>query len=249
MSALGFLLLVLIVALPMGWLIAEFRGSRSLRIVLGILAMALTTFCVSALSTVLTRFDYNAWYGRATKDLIDASLDEIEDGHLDRVLQEWPSLNAQYQPTYENRASYRELAAEATARIRGDVTIAPGSPWDAPVFSRTTWVGHWENDTGYWIVINDLGRSFTIWRSGDPPTGMQAVSVSDDFRVLKFEEDRRWRHTLTLKNKYEASHEWFDLERQVVWQTEPMHKLRRATEEQKRVTQQDAPPHGAAPGR
>jgi hypothetical protein len=230
MSPLGFLLLTIIVALPIAWLVAEFRGSRRLRIILGILAIALTTFCVSALYNMLTRFNYNAWYGCATKDLIDASLVQIEDGNLDRVLQVWRGLNAQYQPTYENRAGYLELAADATARIRGDVTITPGSQWDAPVFGRVTWVGHWENDTGYWIVINDLGPSLTIWRSGDPPTRMQAPSVSDDFRVLKFEEDGRWRHTLSLKNKYEASHEWFDLKTQAVWQTEPMYKLRRATE-------------------
>jgi len=249
MSALGFLLLAVIIALPIAWLVSEFRGSRPLRIVLGVLAVTVTTFCVSALSTTLTGFNYNAWYGGATKDLIDASLVQIEDGHQDRVLKVWRGLNAQYQPTYENRAGYLELAADATARIRGDTSITPGSLWDAPVFGRTTWVGHWENETGYWIVINDLAGSFDIWRSGHPPTRMQAASVSDNFRVLKFEEDGRWRHTLSLVNKYEATHEWFDIEKRAVWRTETMFKLARATEEQKRMTQQAAPPNGAPPRR
>jgi hypothetical protein len=78
---------------------------------------------------------------------------------------------------------------------------------------------------------------------------MHSVCVADDFRVLKFEEGSRWRHTLSLKNKYEASHEWFDLESQAVWRTEPMNKLTRATEEQKRLTQGGALLNGAGPRR
>ena len=117
----------------------------------------------------------------------------------------------------------------------------PNSRWDVPVFSWRTWVGHWEDDTGYWIVIDDLGHPLDIWRSGGPPTRMQSVSLSDDSRVLKFEEDGRWLHTLTLKNKYEATHEWFDLGKQAVWRVEPMNKLRKATEEEKQITQQAAP--------
>src|SRR5207302_2707390 len=166
----------------------------SLRITLGILTIAICTFCVSALTTLLTGFNYNAWYGGATKDLIETSLTQIEDGHLERVLIVWRGLNSQYQPTYENRAGYRDLVAEATARMRGDTPIAPGSPWDASGFSKATWVGHWENDTGYRIVINDIGRPFLISRSGDPPTPMHSVSVSDDCRILKFEEDGHWLH-------------------------------------------------------
>jgi hypothetical protein len=247
MTAFGFLLLAAIIALPVAWLVSEFHGSRSSRIALGVLAIGVTTVCVSAQSTMLTRFDYNAWYGFATKDLIETSLTQIEEGHLDRVLKVWRSLNAQYQPTYENRAKYRELVTEAVARIRGDTPIAPGSPWDASVFGKATWVGHWENETGFWIVINDLGRPFEIWRSGDPPTRMHSVSVSDDFRVLKFKDDGHWLLTMTLKNKYEATHEWFDLEKQAVWKTETMNKLVRATEEQKKMTQQGGPPSPVAP--
>jgi hypothetical protein len=240
-SPLGSLLFALIVGLPILWLVSEFRWGRPARIILGVLAMVVTTVCLSALYSIFTNFGYNSWYGSATKDLIQSSLIQIEDGHLDRVLQAWRGLNSQYWPTYENRADYQKLAAEATARIRGEKPIEPGSRWDVPVLGRRTWVGHWENDTGYWIVIHDGGREMSIYRSGKPETTMQFVSVSEDFRVLKFKEDNLWLHTLTLKNKYEATHEWFDMDKQAVWSIDSLHKLRRATEEEKRMTQQEPP--------
>jgi hypothetical protein len=247
MSPLGFLLLAIIIALPIAWLVSEFRGSRAWRISLGVLALGVVTFCVWGLSSILTRFNYNAWYGGATGDLIRTSLHQIEDGHLDRVLKVWRGLNQQYQPTYENRARYRELVEEATRRMRGDVPIEPGSAWDASVFKSDTWVGHWEDDHGYWLVINDLGRPFDIVRSGDPPNKMHSVSISADFTVLKFKEGEQWAHTLTLKNKYEATHEWFDVEKSTVWETETMHKLIRASDEQKKMTQQGGPANGSQP--
>ena len=239
MSPLGFLLLAIIIALPIAWLASEFRENRTLRIILGVLAIGVTATCVWALSSVLIRFSYNAWYGGATGDLIKTSLHQIEDGHLDRVLKVWRGLDRQYQPTYENRARYQALVEEAVARMRGDVPIQAGSAWDASVFRSQTWVGHWEDGYGYWIVVDDGGRPFDIVRSGDPPTKMHSVSVSRDFTILKFKEGDQWSHTLTLTNKYEASHEWFDLRKGAVWETRPMYKLIRASDDQKRMTQRD----------
>ena len=67
------------------------------------------------------------------------------------------------------------------------------------------------------------------------------VSISPDFRILKFKEGDQWRHTLTLKNKYEADHEWVDLPKGTIRGTRPMHRLIRASEEQKALTQQGGP--------
>jgi hypothetical protein len=64
------------------------------------------------------------------------------------------------------------------------------------------------------------------------------VWVSPDFRILKFKEGDQWQHTLTLKNKHEAEYEWFDLRKGTVWETRPMHRLIRASEDQKAMTQQ-----------
>jgi hypothetical protein len=76
---------------------------------------------------------------------------------------------------------------------------------------------------------------------------MHSGSVSSDFTVLKFKEGDQYAHTLTLKNKYEATHEWFDIEKGTVWKTDTMHKLTRASDEQKRMTQQGGPANGSQP--
>jgi hypothetical protein len=238
MSPLGILLIAIMIALPIAWLASESRGSRALRISLGILAGGVLATCIWALSSVLTRFNYNAWYGGATGELISTSLQQIEDGHLDRVLKVWRGLDQQYRPTYENRAHYNELVEEATARMRDDTPIEFGSAWDASVFSSKTWLGHWEDESGYWIVINDIGRPFDVLQSGQPRAKVHDVSVSPDFRVLKFKEGDQWLHTLTLMNKYEASYEWFDLQKGKVWKARPVYKLIRASDEQKAMTQQ-----------
>ena len=114
MSPLGFLLVAAILAVPIAWLVAEFRGGRPLRIALGVFSLFLVGLCVWGSCSLLNRFNYNAWYGGATGDLIKTSIHQIEDGHLDRVLKVWRGLDRQYQPTYESRAHYNELVEQAT---------------------------------------------------------------------------------------------------------------------------------------
>ncbi len=247
MAPFGFLLIAVMVALPIAWLVSEFRGGRPLRICLGILAIGLMATCTWAVSSVLTRFNYNAWYGGATGDLINTSIQQIEDGHLDRVLKVWRGLDQQYRPTYENRAHYDELIKEANARMRDDDTVQVGSAWEVSTFSAETWLGHWSDDHGYWIVINDIGRPFDVLQSGQPRAKVHDVSVSPDFRVLKFKEGDQWQHTLTLKNKYEGDYEWFNLQERTLWQTRPVYKLIRASEEQKAITQKDGPANRSQP--
>jgi hypothetical protein len=243
MNAFGCGMLLVIVALPVAWIASEFRSNRAIRIILGIVSMIVVTASVAGLWNLLSIFQYNAEFGLATKDLIEASVGQIEDGHLERVLKAWRGLNAQYQPTYENRAHYPELAVEATALIRGERQFVAGASWDAGPFDMRTWIGHWEDDTGYWIVISASGgRNMEVWRSGNPPTRMQAGTLSDDLKTLTFQEGNQWRHTLTLTNKYESSHEWFDLAKGQVWRKESMHRLIRAAVDQKRQTQQNPEP-------
>ncbi|MDG3002321.1 hypothetical protein [Paludisphaera mucosa] len=235
----GLVLILAVMGFPVAWLASEFRCGRKVRIALGIAATAVVAVAAWALGAAVSHFQYNADFGSATKALIEASIEQIEDGRLDRVLKAWRGLNAQYRPTYENRAQYPELAAEATSLIRGETPFVAGTRWDVGAFDRETWVGHWEDDTGFWIVV---GSSLDVHRSGYPPEKMQAASLSGDFTRLTFREGERWRHTLTLVDKYELTHESFDLTRQEVWRTEPMFRLIRATEEQKRGTRRDAKP-------
>lgn len=94
MSAFGLLLITIFVTLPIAWLITEFRAKRPVRITFGILAL-LSSFSVAAFVCMLSRLKYNAWYGGATKDLVGTTIEQIEDGHLDRVLKVLRGLDSQ----------------------------------------------------------------------------------------------------------------------------------------------------------
>lgn len=238
MNGFGILLILVIIALPVVWLVAEFKASRGVRIGLGACAFACAIIFTYGLATLLSTLNYNATFGRATKSLVETSIAQIEDGHLDLVLKAWRALDAQYRPTYENRGGYQGLVESATRAMGGEPANPESSAWDIGPFNAKTWIGHWEDDFGFWILINDLDRPFDVTRSGAAPVRMHSVTVTEDHRVLKFKEGERFLHTLTIKNKYEASHEWFNLEQQKVWRTDSLHKLRRASDAEKAVTQQ-----------
>jgi len=230
------LFLISIVIFPI-WIFAEYKQNQSARIILGSLTLFVGLGAAGVIS-LSNQFDYNWWYGGATKKLINTIVVQVEDGNLDRVMTVLRGVNRQYRPTYENRAGYRELVEEATARMRGEVEIAKDSAWNAPTFDHSSWLGHWEDDASYyWIVIDDVDRPYVIVRSGYPGDTIRDVTVSDDFRSIRY-QDWGIRHTIKLLNKYEAEHECFDLEKQKVLRTDRLYKLIRATPEQKVATQQ-----------
>jgi len=118
------LALFLFVAVPISWLVSEFWNHRSLRIILGIAAIATTTFCVCETRCMLDRISYNECFSRATKNLVQTSIEQIEAGHSDRVLKVWRDVNARYYPSYEEPpAGYVKLVETATAQMKGDVPI------------------------------------------------------------------------------------------------------------------------------
>jgi len=184
----------------------------------------------------LSQLNYNAWYGGASKELVDTTITQIEDGNIDRVMSVLRRLNLDYQPTYENRAHYNELVYEAVAQMEGDLELQ-GTKWDTSPFTRETWLGHWQNDTGFWIVIDHI-LEFEVVRSGDDAPKMTNVVISDDFKSISFNEGDQWRHELTLVNKYEASHLWRHLDNDGVWKTDTLHKLIPASPDQRGFTQQ-----------
>jgi len=85
-----------------------------------------------------SRWTYNAWYGRASKELIDTTVTQIEDGNIDRVMSVLRRLRLDYHPTYENRAHYDELINEAVSQMKGDVDL-PGPKWDTSLFTYEGW--------------------------------------------------------------------------------------------------------------
>ena len=233
------LVLLIVIALPLGWLASEFSRHRALRIALGIAAIASSmgvAYVVASVVGDLARLNYNTSYGGASKDLVDTTIAEIEDGNIERVMKVLRRLNLDYHPTYENRANYDELVSAAVSEMKGEHDLT-GTKWDASPFTRDTWVGHWEDDSGFWIVIHDGIQDLDIVRSGDDMPKMSNVTPSDDLRGLTFSEGDRWRNELTLKNKYEAKHVSREADTGKIRRTDTLHKLIRATPKQRAFTQ------------
>jgi hypothetical protein len=116
------LLILLLVVIPMAWFVSEFSKYRSLRLVLGILAIATTTFSVWAVNDLLTTINYNSSYGTATKKLVETSIAQIEAGRQDRVLKAWRAMDVQYDATYETQPGrYVALVEDATARMTDNI--------------------------------------------------------------------------------------------------------------------------------
>jgi len=117
MNALGYLVVLLVIACLIAWFIAEFKGSRKLRITLGIVSI-LASFGVAWLVGSLNRLNYNAWYGEASKDLIDSLVREVEAGRAANALPALKQLQRDLRPTYESRAQYDSLVRDAVAKMQ-----------------------------------------------------------------------------------------------------------------------------------
>lgn len=209
------------------WIMAEFKAGRRTRMSLGLISWG-SCFLIAAFVGGLERLNSNVYYGKAAEDLIEATIECLNSGDTNRALKVFHAFKSQYHPTYENRANFQAIAKEAARQLASPDPIPPGSTWDGTPFNHTSWKGHWEDDSDFWLLIS-YASSFEVLRSGDPPIRMHDVAISHDFRVLKFKEGSSWQHSLTLTNQHEASHEWVDLEKQSVWRTGKLHKLVRAS--------------------
>ncbi len=193
--------------------------------------------CIARRYAIAT--NYNAWYGSASKDLIDTTITQIEDGNIDHVMSVLRRLNLDYHPTYENRANYDELVKEAVSLMKGDFELQ-GTKWDTGPFTRETWLGHWQDDSNYWIVITQLADAGIV-QSGENFPKIRDFVVSADFKKITFAGGDQWLHELRLVNKYEALHVWRHLNDGKVWKVNSLHKLIRATSAQRQFTQQSNP--------
>ena len=230
-------IILLLIGFPTVWLVSEFRGNRPQRVTLG-LTCILGSFGIAWFVGSLQQLNYNAWYGGSTGRFIATSIEEIEDGNLDQVLKVWRGLDRQFYPTYENRARYDVLVEQAVDRMTGEVEIEKESEWDATEFTRATWDGYWENDTGFWLMI-DTDRSSQLRRSGFDEPITDGLVFSDDYTTLEFDGWTGSHHVLTLLNKYEARHRVINEGEIEPWSVETLHRLIRATATQKAQTMQD----------
>ncbi len=102
------LILFLVVAFPIAWLISEFKDNRGARITLGVCAIAMS-IGVAYIVGKLDRLQSNIYFSEATKDLIQNTIIELENGRSDDVLEELRALRDDFRPTYETRDNYDVL--------------------------------------------------------------------------------------------------------------------------------------------
>lgn len=121
MSVLGILILVTGPILAIAWIYSEFNGSKRLRLTLGILVIIVFTAVSSLVTLIINQLNYNAWYGFATKELVDQIIKGLEANKTDSVLLELKRFQSEYYPTYENRAKYVPLAKGTAERIKDKV--------------------------------------------------------------------------------------------------------------------------------
>lgn len=220
------LVLLIVIGLPIGWFVSEFSDARVLRICLGAASIA-STIGVAYLVGHLSHFTYNAWYGDASKALVETVLEEIEDGNTERVVGVLRGLDLEYQPTYENRAHYDELVRAAVVQMRGEGDVG-SHEWGAQSFDREIWSGYWESDTdGGWVLAS--GSELRAFQVANGVQELRDVEFSADFRTLTFADAKGWQHRWTLVNKYEAIHWWNAGGEDDIEMVETMHKLVRAT--------------------
>lgn len=112
------ILILIALGLSLGWLVSEFYPYRGVRILLalGLLTFATVVSCVG--TDLLSRLQYNAWYGFASADLIDITIAEIEAGRSEAILPRLKELRASFDPTYETRDHYDEKVAQFVKQVQ-----------------------------------------------------------------------------------------------------------------------------------
>lgn len=116
-STMANLVLIATTLLPVGWLLADIWGSPAARRTLGVISI-LWSYVIAYAIGSLKELDSNAYFGSATKDLIECSVQQMQAERSEIVQREWTRINEEYQPTYENRGHYREIVDEAIERMK-----------------------------------------------------------------------------------------------------------------------------------
>lgn len=111
------LLLGISTMLPVAWMLAEFKAGPGIRRLLGMVTL-LWSFGVASLAGCLRDFDANVYFTGATKDLLTASVEQLKAGKAEAVLREWSRAGAEFNPTYENRANYRQIVDQTIAGMK-----------------------------------------------------------------------------------------------------------------------------------
>jgi hypothetical protein len=111
-------LIFIAIGLSLAWLVSEFYPYRGVRILLAVGLLMFATFVSCVGTDLLCRFQYNAWYGSASADLIDTTIAEIEAGRSQALLPRLKELRESFRPTYENRNHYDEKVAQFVRQVQ-----------------------------------------------------------------------------------------------------------------------------------
>jgi hypothetical protein len=124
MTLFGLLIAILVVGVPVAWFVSAFQGRCWVRLLLGCLAI-IFSFGIAVGVGSAERLNSNAWFGVASKTLIDTTITELEAGNQEGVLRSLKALQQAYSPTYENRARYDVLVEQTVAQMRTSRLQAP----------------------------------------------------------------------------------------------------------------------------
>lgn len=117
-----FCVLTISILLFLCWSVAEFKVKKSwIRFVLGVFTLASWLILLDLaipLFNVCEKFNYNAHYGSASKQLIDTIIEKIEKRETEKILECLKKLQKEFHPSYENRANYDELINEAVKGMK-----------------------------------------------------------------------------------------------------------------------------------
>lgn len=110
------ILLVLTVALPAAWLLADFRGGAGTRRTLGIITLV-WSLGIATVFTFVESLDANAYFTVASKKLLHSSVKHLRAGRTEVVAQAWSRADDKFQWTYQNRGKYKETVEQAIAEM------------------------------------------------------------------------------------------------------------------------------------
>jgi hypothetical protein len=110
--------ILIAIGLLLAWLVSEFYPYRGVRILLALGLVMFATFVSCVGTNLWSRFQYNAWYGSASADLIDTTIAEIEAGRSQELLPRLKELRETFHPSYETRDHYDEKVAQFVKQVQ-----------------------------------------------------------------------------------------------------------------------------------
>lgn len=161
-SPIGMAVILLVLLLPVLYIAGEVKQLRYLRVGAFALLLPICVFVAWGVG-MLQQLDYNAHYGGASQSLIQATLEQIEGGNIDHVIECLKELDGKYQPTYENRANYDALTKETVQRLKSMPVPPAKSPLDSATAAGAVSTAAEASETDYekpagWMTVDVRGH-------------------------------------------------------------------------------------------